>query len=131
VGAQDMTRLKMVMTSRAWYELVPDEKHEAVIDGLGEFRGLDYLAAARTSDGGTLMAYLPTARTFTLELSKITGEKAQAWWYNPRTGHSESAGEFATDGKKKFAPPGDGDWVLVVDDASRKLPPPGGLAIKP
>jgi len=130
VGAQDMTRLKTVLTSRAWHELVPDEKHEVVIDGLGEFRGLDYLAAARTSDGGTLMAYLPTARAFTVDLSKITGEKAQAWWFNPRTGQSESAGEFATGGKKKFTSPSDGDWVLIVDDASRKLPPPGRLASK-
>ncbi len=130
VGARDMTRLKTVMTSRAWYELVPDEKHEVVIDGLGEFRGLDYLAAARTSDGATLMAYLPTARSFTVDLSKITGEKAQEWWYNPRTGKSEPAGEFATGGKQKFAPPGEGDWVLIVDDASRKLPPPGRLASK-
>jgi len=39
----------------------PGEKHEVVIDGLGEFRGLDYLSAARTADGGTVIAYLPDA----------------------------------------------------------------------
>jgi hypothetical protein len=126
-ASEDMTRLKTLFTSRPWYDLVPDEKHEAVIDGLGEFLGLDYLSAARTHDGGSLIAYLPTARAFTVDLSKITGEKAQAWWFNPRTGLSESAGEWATGGRKKFTPPGDGDWVLVVDDAGRKLPPPGRL----
>jgi hypothetical protein len=129
-ASQDMTRLKTLFTSRPWYDLIPDEKHEVVIDGLGEFLGLDYLSAALAHDGGTLIAYLPTARAFTVDLSKITGEKAQAWWFNPRTGQSESAGEFATGGKKRFTPPGDGDWVLIVDDASRKLPPPGRLASK-
>jgi hypothetical protein len=27
--------------------------------GLGEFNGLDYLAAARTADGGCVIAYMP------------------------------------------------------------------------
>jgi hypothetical protein len=37
---------------------------------------------------------------------------------------------LATGGKQKFTPPGEGDWVLIVDDASRKLSPPGRLANK-
>jgi hypothetical protein len=121
-GSQDMVRVKALFTSRPWYELVPDEKHEVVVDGVGEFRGLDYLAAARTRDGGTVIAYLPTSRVFTVDLSKLAGTSAQAWWYNPRTGKVDAAGKFATGTKQKFTPPGDGDWVLVVDDASRKLP---------
>ncbi len=126
-GSQDMARLKALFTSRPWYELIPDEKHEVVVDGLGEFRGLDYLTAARTHDGGTVMAYLPTSRTFTVDLSKVSGTAAQGWWYNPRTGKSEAAGKFATGAKQRFTPPAEGDWVLVLDDASRKLPPPGQL----
>ena len=125
IGAQDMTRLKALFTSRPWYDLVPDQKHEVVIDGLGEFNGLDYLAAARTADGGTVIAYLPTARTFTVDMTKVAGSASKAWWFNPRTGRSEAAGEFPTTGRRKFTPPGEGDWVLVLDDASRKLPAPG------
>jgi len=124
-GSQDMVRVKTLFTSRPWYELVPDEKHEVVVDGLGEFNGLDYLAAARTRDSGTVIAYLPTARAFTVDLSKATGTAAQAWWYNPRTGKADASGKFATGSKQKFTPPAEGDWVLVVDDASRSLPPPG------
>ncbi len=124
-GSQDMVRLKALFTSRPWSELVPDQKHEVVVDGLGEFNGLDYLAAARTQDGGTVIAYLPTKRTFTVDLSKVAGTAAQAWWYNPRTGKAEEAGKFATNAKQPFTPPGEGDWVLVLDDASRKLPTPG------
>ena len=124
-GSQDMVRLRALFTSRPWYAMVPDEKHEVVVDGLGEFFGLDYLAAARTSDGGTMIAYMPSARTFTVDLSKLSGTRAQGWWYNPRTGKSTSAGDFATGAKRKFTPPADGDWVIVLDDASRKLPAPG------
>jgi len=40
VAAQDMVRLKALFASRAWSELVPDQKHQFVIDGLGEFNGL-------------------------------------------------------------------------------------------
>jgi hypothetical protein len=83
------------------------------------------LAAARTEDGATVIAYLPTARTFTVDLTKIAGKAAKAWWFNPRTGKSDPAGEFPTTGKKQFTPPGDGDWVLVLDDASRKAAAPG------
>lgn len=124
-GAQDMSRLKALFISRPWYDLVPDQKHEVVIDGLGEFNGLDYLAAARTTNGGTVIAYLPNSRTFTLNMSKVAGYLSKAWWFNPRTGKSNPAGEFPTNGKRRFTPPGDGDWVLVLDEASRKLPAPG------
>lgn len=125
VGSKDMERLFKFFSSRPWYELAPDQKHEVVLDGLGEFRGLDYLAAARTTDGGTVMAYLPTARAFTVDMSKISGTTAAAWWFNPRSGEATSVGKFATHGKKQFSPPGEGDWVLVLDDASRNLPAPG------
>jgi hypothetical protein len=126
-GSQDMARLHALFSSRPWYELVPDERHEVVIDGLGEFRGLDYLAAARTAGGEMVMAYLPSARTFTVDMTKVSGKQAKAWWFNPRTGTSAPAGEFPTSGKQAFTPPSDGDWMLVLDDASRKLTAPGRL----
>lgn len=127
-GSRDMVHLKALFTSRPWFHLVPDQKHEVVTSGLGEFRGLDYLAAARTYDGGTVIAYMPTARTITVDLSRICGKVAQAWWFDPRTGQAQCAGEFATEGLREFAPPEEDDWVLVLDDASRNLPAPGTRA---
>jgi hypothetical protein len=124
-ASQDMTRLKALFLSRPWFDLVPDDEHEVVVDGLGEFRGLDYLSAARTKDGGTGIAYMPTARAITVDMTKISGNEATAWWFNPRSGKTDSIGECPTSGKKQFTPPGDGDWILVLDDASRKLPAPG------
>ena len=38
VGSLDMERLGRLFHSRPWYDLVPDQKHEVVVGGLGEFR---------------------------------------------------------------------------------------------
>jgi hypothetical protein len=127
-GSTSMAYLKTFFSSRPWYDLVPDQKHTTVTGGLGEFHGLDYLAAARTGDGGTVIAYMPTRRRVAVDMSQISGNRAKVWWFNPSTGNAESAGEFPTSGSREFTPPQDGDWVLVLDDASRMLPAPGQLS---
>jgi hypothetical protein len=105
--------------------LVPDQKHEVVTGGLGEFQGLDYLAAGRTPDGGTVIAYIPSRRTITVDMSKISGSQVHAWWFDPRTGKAVAGGDFPTSGTRELTPPGEGDWVLVLDDASLNRRPPG------
>ena len=137
-ASTDMVIALRLFQSRAWYDLVPDLKgpnvggsptapmhREVVTAGIGERNGLDYVAAARTSDGATVMAYLPSSRTVTVEMSKISGSEAKVWWFNPRTGNATASGEFPTQGSRQFTPPAEGDWVLVIDDAARKLPAPG------
>ena len=124
-GSVGMMYFGKLFRSRPWYDLIPDQKHEVVTGGLGEFRGLDYLAAGRTADGNTVIAYMPTKRTITVDMSKVSGSQAQGWWFDPRTGHSTEAGVFPTSGRQDLTPPADGDWVLVLDDASLKHPPPG------
>jgi hypothetical protein len=53
----------------------------------------------------------------------------KAWWYDPRTGASRPAGEWAGEGRRTFTAPGvpgrGNDWVLVLDDAARRFPAPG------
>lgn len=124
-GSRDMIQLQALFHSRPWYDLVPDVSHRVVVHGLGEFNGLDYLAAARTQDGGTILAYLPSSRTISVDMTGISGKSAKAWWFDPRDGQTTAAGEFATAGKQQFTPPGEGDWVLVLDDASRPFAAPG------
>jgi hypothetical protein len=127
-GSRDMVQVKTLFSARAWYDLIPDQYHKIVTGGLGEFNGTDYLAAAATSNGGTLIAYMPTARTITIDLSKLSGAQVQGWWFDPRTGASQSAGSYPTSGPTEFTPPGDGDWALVLDDAAQQLPAPGRSA---
>jgi len=125
-GSTSMMHWGRLFRSRKWYELVPDQQHEVVTKGLGEFRGLDYLSVARTMNGCRVIAYMPTSRTITIDLSKINGDRVKAWWFDPQTGITTSRGEFETHGLEFFTPPKEGDWILVVDDASEDFPPPEG-----
>jgi hypothetical protein len=124
-GSVGMMHLKRLFESRAWPELIPDQKHAVVTAGLGEFNGLDYLAAARASDGSTVIAYMPSRRKVTVDMAKISGSQAKAWWFDPRTGSATAIGVFPTRGSRDSTPPSEGDWVLVLDDAARQLPAPG------
>jgi hypothetical protein len=125
-GSVGMQLWGKLFRSRRWYDLIPDQKHEVVTSGLGEFRGLDYLAAARTSDGSTMIAYMPTSRTTSVDMSKIAASQVKAWWFDPRNGKTSAAGMFPASGMREFTPPGEGDWVLVLDDAAKQRPAPGG-----
>jgi hypothetical protein len=82
-----------------------------------------FAPAARTPDGTLVVAYLPTIRTITVDMSKLSGPVI-ARWYDP----TEDTYVAATDsplenaGNKQFTPPGnnrsgDGDWVLVLETA--------------
>jgi hypothetical protein len=134
-GSRSMVHWRTFFGSRRWFDLVPDERvmegwvtanhTHCILGGVGEFRGLDTLTAARTPDGATLMAYMPTPREVTVDMQKIAGSQACAWWFNPRTGQSTPAGTYPTQGPQSFTPPGEGDWGLVIDNAEEKLPPPG------
>lgn len=117
-GSRDMVHLRSLFEARRWYDLIPDQQHKVVVDGLGEFRGLDFASAARTSDRRTLMVYIPTPRTVVVDTTQIAGARERALWFDPRTGNTTSAGEFAAGERKSFKTPSDGDWVLVVEDAA-------------
>ena len=72
-----------------------------------------------------MIAYMPTRRTISVDMSKVSGSQAEGWWFNPRNGQATAAGTFPTSGTKELTPPAEGDWVLVLDDASKRRPPPG------
>ena len=125
-GARSMLYPKVLFASRAWYQLVPDRDHKVLTAGYGNVNDdFDYAPAARTENGNTMIVYLPTARKITIDMNKISGSQARAWWYEPTTGKATAIGEIPTTGSRDFTPPGSGDWVLVVDDASKNLPAPG------
>ncbi len=124
-GSVAMMHWGRLFRSRPWYNLTPDVDHKVVTAGLGEFWGLDYLTAAAASDGSTVMAYLPSERTVSVDLSRMPKGHANAWWFDPRLGTASFAGSYPTDGLRQLAPPSPGDWVLVLDDASAHLRAPG------
>jgi hypothetical protein len=119
-GSFAMMNWGKLFNSIKWYDLIPDQKHEIVIEGLGEFNGLDYLSAAQTSDGSTIIAYMPTSRTITVDLSRMSCNEANVWWYNPQTGNISFAEKIQTKGLRKFTPPKEGDWVIIINDESKE-----------
>jgi hypothetical protein len=130
-GSVQMQYLHTLFRSRAWHLLIPDVGDSIITAGAGTFGDPDFATSARTSDGQTVIAYLPRERTVILDLTRVSGTGAKAWWLNPRTGTAALIGTFPTSGTQPFAPPGAGDWVLVLDDAAAGLPAPGNETLPP
>ena len=124
-GSKDMTRFGKLMLSRAWWKLAPDAAHKVLTGGYGDIGSSGYAAAARTTDGKTVIVYTPSRRALTIDMRRIAGPTAKAWWYNPATGRSTAIGTLPTIGPRTFAPPAASDWVLVIDDARARVPRPG------
>ena len=115
-----------LFSSREHWLLVPDINHTVVTAGYGS--GLTVTTAARTSDGQTIIAYIPNgnATTITVAMNQITSSTntVQGWWFNPTTAATTNIGTFPNSGTQNFTPPDSNDWVLVLDDASAALPAP-------
>jgi hypothetical protein len=124
-GSEAMRHWGQLFRSLRWYDLVPDSEHRIVTAGIGEFWGNDYLSAAATADGNEMVAYMPTSRTVTVNMSALAKGQAKAWWFEPRTGKSSTVGDFEAAGSRQFTPPSEGDWVLVLENASGQFVAPG------
>jgi hypothetical protein len=136
-GAIQMAHVQALFLPRPWHRLVPDQKHAVVSAGYGTFDGTttegnvygmtsDFVTAGRTPDGSLVMAYLPSRRTVTVEMTQLSAP-ATARWYDPSRGayKAVSGSPLPNTGKHAFTPPGnngdgDGDWVLVLETK----PPP-------
>jgi len=141
-GAVQMAYLQALFTARAWYTLVPDQSHAVLTAGYGTFdangsdQTNDFAPAARTADGTLVVAYLPTHRTVTIDLTKLSGS-VTARWYDPSAGtySSISGSPFPNSGSLTFTPPGantagDPDWVLVLE-ATAGTPTPPSITVQP
>jgi hypothetical protein len=123
----DQQRLGQLFRSREHWKLVPDIDHTVVTAGFGG--GENLTVASRTSDGQTIIAYVPNGNrtTLTVDMARIASDIHQAtcWWFKPSSGTTSLIGSFATSGARNFRPPDASDWVLVIDDTAANLPAPG------
>lgn len=124
-GSESMDYLQRLFRSRSWQLLVPDFENHLVQSGSGKWGTKDHVASAITSDGSTIIAWLPSNRKITVNMTSIKGAKAKCWWYNPSDGKAIEIGTFTTTTVHSFNPPSQGDWVLVIDNDSLKLVAPG------
>jgi hypothetical protein len=124
-GSRYMGHVRTLFESRAWWELEPDVAHRFVVEGHGDPGADDGVQAAVTSGRDTLVAYLPSRRTIRVALGELRGPSLAGFWFDPRTGASTAIPPCPRTGTRAFEPPAEGDWVLVLDDASRGRPAPG------
>ena len=129
-GALQMKHGRALIESRPFLTRIPADDVIVAgpvptsVPGAGRHR----FVATRDTDGTYAMVYAPVGRRFTVRMGAIAGAKVKTWWFNPRTGRAVDAGTFDNVGEREFAPPEAGellDWVLVLDDAAKKYPPPG------
>jgi hypothetical protein len=122
-GAIQVSHVAELFRSRRWFDLVPDQAHTLVTGELTTFGGVDYVTAARTSDGTLGMAYTPSARTLTVDMSRMSGPVTARWW-DPAGGRfvdiapsslpNTGFRNFTTPGSNSDGP-GNEDWVLVLE----------------
>ena len=113
-GPTQVARMKQILTSRGWWDLLPDQSLFA--SGVGSDQTLN--AAMRSGRGDHAIVYLASACKAVLHLDKIAGRRVRATWVNPATGDCGDAGAYDTgnvDGKtscdlhpQAFSTPGPG-----------------------
>lgn len=113
-GFNQMKYLKELMLRFPFFERIPDQ---SVIAGTN---GERYDRAIATRGNDYLLVYNYSARPMQIDLTKISGEKKKAWWFNPQNGSMTYIGEFENKVAdfQYDAPYMRGeDRVLVVTDA--------------
>ena len=113
-GARQMRYVRALYESRPFLKLIPDQS--LIASGQGD--GADHIQAARADDGSFAFIYTATGKPFAVALGKLSGERARAAWYDPRTGARQGVGDLAVIAAQEFTPPSNGrgnDWVLTLD----------------
>lgn len=123
-GAYDLIHARRLIQSRPFLTRIPDQSLIAP----GYFPETDYIVATRGD--GYAFVYFPTGWSATVQLDKIGAKELNAWWFDPRTGEAKQIEKISGTGTRKFNPTSSGrgnDWILVLDDASKKFSIPGRL----
>jgi len=129
-GAAQMVYGRLLMESRPFLTRVPDnsiivtDRVPSSVPGAGSYQ----FVATRDQEGTYAMVYVPVGRKFSVRMDVIKGKDVNAWWYNPRNGEAKQIGKYANTGTQSFISPTPGeslDWILVLDDASKKYAAPG------
>jgi hypothetical protein len=121
-GSVGQQLLGKLFRSRSHHLLEPDTSNGVMMTGASSGS-----VCARTSDGKTIIAYLPSGQTVRIMMSEIMdgGGKASCHWFNPSTGTVIEIGNLATTGPHDFTSPDSNDWLLVIDSADAGLRAPG------
>lgn len=112
-GVENLSTLVQFFTGREWWKLVPDLAVFAANTSKREIQN----AAMSSTDGDSLVVYLPSPTTVSLHMEKIaTAKSARATWIDPKTGARTTIGVFPTTGTRAFSSPqGWPDALLLIE----------------
>ncbi|MEM6322012.1 MAG: glycoside hydrolase family 140 protein [Bacteroidota bacterium] len=122
--ANQVKHLKNLMLSRPFLSRIPFQ--EMVVTAQQDDES--YVIATKDQNGSYAMVYFPTGQPTELDLSTLTGDNLDIWWYDTRTGAAFKSESIQKSNRWTATPPSSGkgqDWVLVVDDASSNFSKPG------
>jgi hypothetical protein len=114
-GATHLGYFIKLFESLPWWTLSPDIRHQAVVDGYGEWTKSNYVTAAVSEDKKLLVAYIPEIQSIKLDFNYLSGTTFKCTWFNPKNGKKEK--EFTIDKKivQRVSPVNGEDWVLIVE----------------
>jgi hypothetical protein len=111
-GAAQMQIYKQIITSRAWWQMIPDQCMFEV--GISSDHTLN--AAKRTADSTCAMIYMSSYCHTRLNLDRILTKRVRATWINPQNGEKKDAGDYATGNRTgSIFPQGQKVWFQVPD----------------
>ena len=128
-GSTQMGYLRKVFESRPFLKMIPDQQI------LSDYFGQQYevIRTARDKEGSFIIAYIPNGQTTRLRMQKLKADSVSGYWYNPREGTSKRIETFVNPKiDMNFVPISSGertDWVLILDDASKKYPDPAKIKL--
>lgn len=125
-ASKQMAFVPRLFAARAWWNLVPEAAEELVTKGRGKVGDDNFINAARAADGTLAIVYVPQARAFSVDLSRLSGP-VKAHWFDPTNGSLTpvQAEVLPNKGLREFVPreknaAGDGDWVLLLESGPKK-----------
>lgn len=137
-GAQQLIWAKNLFASRPAYKCIPapDLISDTVINNIIE----THIQPTLAEDKSFALFYIPTGQVFNVDITRVNGN-VDCWWFDPVTGAICDQTGKAINAKKpfqtisqkektrnfQFSSPTNQDWVLVIDDDSKKLPVPGTM----
>jgi hypothetical protein len=117
-GARSMTFARNALVQADWTNLIPDFSGAFLTAGAGS--GEDHAVVSISSTKSTAIAYLPSARSISINLAALSGPHVNLSWYDPSSGASTTIeAAVANTGIRSLLPPtknasGFGDWVLLA-----------------
>jgi len=122
-GAWQVGFLRALMESRMPLTKIRDTS--LLVAGQGD--DAQHAEAFFASDSSFAMLYLPVGKKIIVNLKYNKAAQVAPWWFNPRDGTITKETTRSAAPELEFTPPETGekiDWVLVIDDATRKFPLP-------